>query len=102
VIAEERTAIAGKINEIATLLITSTQKKDDARDQAQKALFDEQMSSLRDANNGTRAREAAVIDFVKTHIAPDAGPPRTASDCALDRFTMTKGRQRPRQDSPRR
>jgi hypothetical protein len=73
-LAEERKGFLEKSTGLLAALTKSQVDKDNAVTGSQKALFDAELEFVRRIDGANQARETAVIDFVKSHLAPDIKP----------------------------
>jgi Skp family chaperone for outer membrane proteins len=93
--ADERKVVNEQLAAFASRLAETNQKRDEVLDQGHKALFDAQMAFIGQTAAGSKERDAAVVEFVKGHLAPpgpavenDHGPPQPDYMCNLDRDEM--------------
>jgi Putative peptidoglycan binding domain len=86
-LAEERKGFLEKSTALLAALTKSQVDKDNALTGSQKALFDAELGFVQRIDGANQARETAVIDFVKSHLAPDLKP--TPSPSPPSKATVT-------------
>jgi hypothetical protein len=74
ILAEERKGFIEKSTTLLAALTNSQVDKDKAVTGSQKALFDAELEFVRRIDGANQARETAVIEFVKSHLAPEVKP----------------------------
>jgi hypothetical protein len=95
-LVEERKSFIAKSTDFLAALTKSQVDKDRAAAGSQKALFDAELEFVRKVDGASQAREVAVIDFVKSHLAPDTkqGPSpldrAAANTCGQDSYTVRR------------
>jgi hypothetical protein len=90
-LAEERKGFIEKSTSLLAALAKSQVDKDNVAVGSQKALFQAELEFVRRIDGANQARETAVIEFVKSHLAPDTKPKPSPAPLSKGTVTSTCG-----------